>query len=171
MCKWIFSLFHGRNESLLLWIHKLKSPCVGEELNGGAHSVNSSVLARISAGRFAVTWHYWEVTAVTISSRLVIFCQWKNELAIGGWGGRGRAGLSDQIPAWLANDGKTEWKFCLSPAAITLPSTPEWCNDLPPHKALTQSFCCNMFRSVTLSCILAHEAGTTVYIQNSDISK
>lgn len=84
-------------------------------------------------------------------------------LQLGGWGGRGRAGLSDQIPAWLANDGKTEWKFCLSPAAITLPSTPEWCNDLPPHKALTQSFCCNMFRSVTLSCILAHKAGTTVY--------
>lgn len=103
MCKWIFSLFHGRNGSLLLWIHKLKSPCVGEELNGGAHSVNSSVLARISAGRFAVTWHYWEVTAVTISSRLVIFCQWKNELAIGGVGrgGRGGTGRACRIKSLL----------------------------------------------------------------------
>lgn len=93
---------------------------------------------------------------------------------LGWWSGRAsRAGLSDRIPAWLANDGKTEWKFCHSPAAITLPSTPEWCNDLPPRTALTRSFCCNMFCGVTLSCMLVHKAGTTVYriqtFQNSPL--
>lgn len=32
------------------------------------------------------------MTAVTISSRLVIFCQWKNELAIGWVGREGQGG-------------------------------------------------------------------------------
>lgn len=84
------------------------------------------------------------------------------------WGG-----LSDRIPAWLANNGKMEWKFCLSAPAITLPSTLEWCNDLLPQTAVTQSFCCNMSRSVTLGCILEHKGGTPVYriqtFQNSPL--
>lgn len=35
-------------EKILCWIHKLKSPCVGEELNGGAHSVNSCFGQKLS---------------------------------------------------------------------------------------------------------------------------
>lgn len=37
-----FSFFFlPMQERILCWIHKLKSPCVGEELNGSAYSVNS----------------------------------------------------------------------------------------------------------------------------------
>lgn len=152
-------------EKILCWIHKLKSPCVGEELNGGAHSVNSCFGQNLSR---QICCHMTLRRSDSSNNKqpagnILSAEEWARDWRVGLEYRRDGGGLSDRIPAWLANNGKMEWKFCLSAPAITLPSTLEWCNDLLPQTALTQSFCCNMSRRVTLSCILAHKAGTPVY--------